>query len=66
MGKASKVIRDEKKKKKKLIVKKVVSQFYLVLICSFPKTVRNLRIGKPYFASRADKGEGSVFVVEDG
>ena len=36
-----------------------------ILICSFPKTVRNLRIAKPYLAARADKGEGGAFVVED-
>ena len=28
--------------------------------------MRNLRIAKPYFATRADKGEGGAFVVDDG
>ena len=47
--------------------KKVVSQFSLVILtCSFPKTFRNPRIAKPYFAPSAHKGELGALVVEDG
>ena len=28
--------------------------------------VRNLRIAKPYFAPRADEGEGGAFMVDNG
>ena len=63
VGKAGKVIRNEKKNFKK----NWSSKFYLVIsICSFPKTVPNLRIAKSYFTPRADNGEGGAFVVEDG
>ena len=68
LGKASEIIRNEKKKEiKNWSSKKVVSQFSLAIsIWSYPKAVRNLRIGKPYCAPRADKGEGGAFVVDDG
>ena len=58
MGKASKVIRDEKKIKKKKINRQ--KSCFPIFFSTY------LQIAKPYFASRADKGEGSVFVVEDG
>ena len=45
---------------------KVVSQLSLVISnCSFPKTVCNLRIAKPYFVPCAHKRELGAFVVED-
>ena len=45
----------------------VGSQFSLViLICIFPKTVRNSRTAKPHFGHCANKGGGGAFVVEDG
>ena len=63
MSKASKAIWNEKNI---FSSKKVVSQFSLVIsICSFPKTVRNLRIEKPYFALCAHKGELGAFVADD-
>ena len=65
MGKSSKVIRNKKKNKKN--VKKVSKLSLVISIWSFPKTVRNLRIAKLYFAPRAsNQGEGGTFVVGDG
>ena len=70
LNKAIKVIRNEKKekikRKKKNNRQKVVVQFSLeILICSFLKTICNLRIAKPYFAPRAHtKGESGTFGIE--